>query len=345
VKTLEVLKTENLKSYYMFEMQEEKKEVKAVDDVSIKIQEDEIYGIAGESGCGKSTFLKTICGLAEPPLRIVGGKIYYQVKGKEIDIVKGKEIDITKLSQEEYRKLRWEYISYIPQGSMSALNPIIRVKESFKDFVTAHKKIKDKQKDFEEPLRKHLNALGLPMRVLKSYPHQLSGGMRQRVTIALATILNPRIILADEPTTALDVVAQRAVIQLLKDIQNLQKNTIILVTHDMAVHANIADRMGIMYAGMFVEEAKTEEIFENPLHPYTTFLIGSLPKMGDKSYKISAPGSPPSLANLPQGCPFHPRCPYVMDICKKEKPELIEISKGHKSACFLNTKERKENAK
>jgi len=337
VKTLEVLKTENLKSYYIFEMQEERKEVKAVDDVNIEIQEDEIYGIAGESGCGKSTFLKTICGLAEPPLRIVGGKIYYHVKGKEIDI--------TKLSQEEYRKLRWEYISYIPQGSMSALNPIIRIKESFKDFVTAHKKIKDEEKEFEEPLKKHLESLGLPIRVLKSYPHQLSGGMRQRATIALATILNPRVIVADEPTTALDVVAQRAVIQLLKDIQKMQKNTVILVTHDMAVHANIADRMGIMYAGMFVEEAKTEEIFENPLHPYTTFLIGSLPKMGDKSYKVSAPGSPPSLANLPQGCPFHPRCPYVMEICKKEKPELIEISKGHKSACFLNTKGRKENAK
>jgi peptide/nickel transport system ATP-binding protein len=337
VKRLEVLKTEKLKSYYIFEMQEEKKEVKAVNDVSIKIQEDEIYGIAGESGCGKSTFLKTICGLAEPPLRIVDGKIYYEVEGKEIDI--------TKMSQEEYRKLRWQFISYIPQGSMSALNPIIRIKESFKDFVTSHKKIENEEKEFEEPLKNHLTALGLPLRVLKSYPHQLSGGMRQRTTIALATILNPRIIVADEPTTALDVVAQRAVIQLLKDIQKMQKNTIILVTHDMAVHANITDRMGIMYAGMFVEEGKTDEIFENPLHPYTKFLIGSLPKMGDKSYKVSAPGSPPSLANLPQGCPFHPRCPYAMEICKKERPQLVEISDGHKSACFLNSKERVEDAR
>ena len=334
---LDVLKTEKLKSYYIFEMQEEKKEVKAVNDVSINIREDEIYGIAGESGCGKSTFLKTICGLAEPPLRIVDGKIYYEVEGKEIDI--------TKMSQEEYRKLRWQFISYIPQGSMSALNPIIRIKESFKDFVTSHKKIKDEEKEFEEPLKKHLTALGLPLRVLKSYPHQLSGGMRQRTTIALATILNPRIIVADEPTTALDVVAQRAVIQLLKDIQKIQKNTIILVTHDMAVHANITDRMGIMYAGMFVEEGETDEIFENPLHPYTKFLIGSLPKMGDKSYKVSAPGSPPSLANLPQGCPFHPRCPYAMEICKKERPQLVEISDGHKSACFLNSKERVEDAR
>jgi len=334
---VDVLKTEKLKSYYVFEMQEEKKEVKAVNDVSINIQEDEIYGIAGESGCGKSTFLKTICGLAEPPLRIVGGKIYYEVEGKEIDI--------TKMSQEEYRKLRWQFISYIPQGSMSAMNPIIRIKESFKDFLTAHKKIEDEKTEFEEPLKKHLNALGLPVRILKSYPHQLSGGMRQRTTIALATVLNPRVIVADEPTTALDVVAQRAVIQLLKDIQKMQKNTVILVTHDMAVHANITDRMGIMYAGMFVEEGKTEDIFENPLHPYTKFLIGSLPKMGDKSYKVSAPGSPPSLANLPEGCPFYPRCPYTMEICKKERPQLVEISDGHKSACFLNSKERVEDGR
>ena len=180
------------------------------------------------------------------------------------------------------------------------------------------------------------------MRVLKSYPHQLSGGMRQRTTIALATILQPRIIVADEPTTALDVVAQRAVIQLLKDIQELQKNTIILVTHDMAVHANITDRIGIMYAGMFVEEAETHEIFENPLHPYTRFLIASLPKVGDKSYKPSVPGAPPALSNLPSGCPFHPRCPYVMEICKEEIPQLVEVSAGHKSACFLSSKERVE---
>ena len=331
---MDILKTENLKSYYILEMGKERKEVRAVNDVTINIHEDEIYGIAGESGCGKSSFLKTICKLVEPPLRMVGGNIYYAIDGKYTEI--------TELKEEEFRKLRWHYISYIPQGSMNALNPIIRVKESFKDFFTAHQSINDEKRDFEEPLKQHLSVLGLPTRVLKSYPHQLSGGMRQRTTIALATILKPRIIVADEPTTALDVVAQRAVIQLLKDIQKLQKNTIILVTHDMAVHANITDRIGIMYAGMFVEEARTDDIFENPLHPYTKFLIASLPKMGDKTYKPSVPGVPPSLSNLPPGCPFHPRCPYVMDICKKEIPQLVELNTEHKSACFLNSKERVE---
>jgi len=331
---MDILKTEHLKSYYILEMGEEKKEVKAVNDVTVNIREDEIYGIAGESGCGKSTFLKTICRLVEPPLRMMGGSIHYQVDGNYVEI--------TELKEEEFRKLRWKYVSYIPQGSMNALNPIIRVKESFKDFFTAHQRIEDEERDFEEPLKRHLSALGLPMRVLKSYPHQLSGGMRQRTTIALATILQPRIIVADEPTTALDVVAQRAVIQLLKDIQKLQKNTIILVTHDMAVHANITDRIGIMYAGMFVEEAETREIFENPLHPYTRFLIASLPKVGDKSYKPSVPGAPPALSNLPSGCPFHPRCPYVMEICKEEIPQLVEVSAEHKSACFLSSKERVE---
>jgi len=181
----------------------------------------------------------------------------------------------------------------------------------------------------------HLKSLGLPVKVLESYPHQLSGGMRQRVTVALATIMQPRIIVADEPTTALDVVMQRGVIQLLKDIQSEQKNTVILVTHDMGIHANIADRIGIMYAGKMIEEASTAAIFERPMHPYTKYLIGSLPKVGDKSYKMSAPGSPPSLINPPEGCRFYPRCERANQRCSQKTPELIEIEPGHKVACFL----------
>jgi peptide/nickel transport system ATP-binding protein len=163
--------------------------------------------------------------------------------------------------------------------------------------------------------------------------------MRQRVTIALATILTPKIIIADEPSTALDVVAQRGVIQLLKDIQSSQKNTIILVTHDMGVHATISNRIAIMYAGNIIEEAKTEELYENPLHPYTKYLIGSLPKIGDKSYKISAPGTPPSLVNPPSGCRFHPRCVYIMPECKINIPKFVYVKPQHKVACFLYSKE------
>jgi peptide/nickel transport system ATP-binding protein len=159
--------------------------------------------------------------------------------------------------------------------------------------------------------------------------------MRQRVTIALAGLLKPRIIIGDEPTTALDVVVQRGVVQLLMDIQKKLKNTIILVTHDMGVHANVADRIGIMYAGKMVEEASTEVIFGNPVHPYTRYLINSLPKFGDKTTRESVPGSPPSLANLPSGCPFHPRCPHMMDVCTKQMPGFTKLGTNHKVACWL----------
>ena len=190
-----------------------------------------------------------------------------------------------------------------------------------------------------EIAKEHIVHLGLPRNILDAYPHQLSGGMRQRVTIALATLLKPRIIIGDEPTTALDVVVQRGVVQLLKDIQENFENTIVLVTHDMGVHANIADRIGIMYAGKFVEEADTKTIFGDPRHPYTKFLIDSLPKFGDKTVRKSAPGSPPDLGNLPSGCSFHPRCPYVMDQCKEKMPDLINITNVHKVACWLITGE------
>jgi peptide/nickel transport system ATP-binding protein len=159
--------------------------------------------------------------------------------------------------------------------------------------------------------------------------------MRQRVTIALATLLHPRIIIADEPTTALDVVVQRGVVQLLKDIQARLENTIVVVTHDMGVQANIADRIGIMYAGKIVEEAPTAIIYGDPIHPYTHYLIDSLPKLGDKSTRQSVPGSPPDLAKLPSGCPFHPRCPHTLDICKEEMPGHSRIGVGHRVACWL----------
>jgi peptide/nickel transport system ATP-binding protein len=186
-----------------------------------------------------------------------------------------------------------------------------------------------------ELARQHIAELGLPRNILDSYPHQLSGGMRQRVTIALAALLKPRIIIADEPTTALDVVVQRGVVQLLMDIQQKLKNTIILVTHDMGVHANIANRIGIMYAGKIVEEGTTERVFDRPLHPYTQYLINSLPRFGDKTIRGSVPGSPPSLSNLPSGCPFHPRCPYVKKICTEQMPDLVNLISNHKVACWL----------
>jgi peptide/nickel transport system ATP-binding protein len=308
-------------------MQGTQKIVKAVNDVNLKIYENEIYGIAGESGCGKTTLLKALYNDIVPPLRLMGGKVYYRINGKE-------EVDATTLSPEEKRKLRLVYISYIPQGSMSVLNPVLKIKGTYEDFIASHLGEQSREEIFELAREKILE-LGLPKNILDVYPHQLSGGMRQRVTIALASLLKPRIMIGDEPTTALDVVVQRGVIQMLKTIQENLKNTMILVTHDMGVHANIADRIGIMYAGKIVEEATTEQIFDQPLHPYTRFLINSLPKFGDKHMRESVPGSPPSLIDLPAGCPFHPRCPQVMEICRQQMPGFSYTDESHTVACWL----------
>ena len=321
-----VLKTDQLISSYVLDIFGEKKVVQAVRKVDLEVRENEVYGIAGESGCGKTTLLKTLFGNIEPPLRLMGGKVWYRVDGEEIDLFS--------LPVEERRDLRWKFISFVPQSSMSNLNPVTKLKRTFMDILESHVSQKTKDKGYEIA-RQHLVDLGLSPSVLGAYPHQLSGGMRQRATIALASFLSPRILIADEPITALDVVVQRGVLQLLKEVQKKLKATIIFITHDMGIHANIADRIGIMYAGKIVEEARTEAIFEEPLHPYTKYLIGSLPKFGEKRTLESAPGSPPSLVDLPTGCAFHPRCPVAKDVCRHEVPELKKVGEQRSAACWL----------
>ncbi|MEJ5309775.1 MAG: ABC transporter ATP-binding protein [Anaerolineae bacterium] len=321
-----ILRTEGLKTFYILDVFGTQKVVKAVNNINLDIRTNEVYGIAGESGCGKTTLLKALAAAIEPPLRLVDGYIFYYVDGKPVDV--------STLSPEAKRKLRLDYIAYVPQGSMSALNPVIKLKETYRDFIESHVSGKTKEETVAMA-EQHITELGLPPKILEAYPHQLSGGMRQRVTIALAALLKPAIIIADEPTTALDVVVQRGVVQLLMDIQKKLKNTIILVTHDMGVQANIADRVGIMYAGKIVEESTTEKIYGDPQHPYTKFLINSLPQFGDKSPRQSVPGSPPSLIDLPSGCAFHPRCPHAMGICAEQTPELITLDTDHKVACWL----------
>ena len=322
-----LLNVQNLRAYYRTEVYGISRTVRAVDDVSLSLSPNEIYGVAGESSCGKTTLIKVISGTVKPPLKIESGSVRYRFGTYEVDMLR--------LDPEELRNtVRWKEISYVPQGSMSVLNPVRRIIRTFEDIVDTHQGILDKKAFFDQ-MREYVNKLGLPVDVLNAFPHQLSGGMRQRVAIALATVFHPSLIIADEPTTALDVVIQRGVLQLIKDIQSESRNTVLLVTHDMAVHANVADRVAIMYAGRFVEEAPTKIIFNAPRHPYTQHLIQSLPMVGDKSSKVSLGGSTPNLANPPNGCRFHPRCPHVMDICRTEVPAMIDLGGRHRAACHL----------
>jgi peptide/nickel transport system ATP-binding protein len=323
---MSIIKVEQLKSSYVLDMLGEKKIVQAVNGVNLEIQENEVYGIAGESGCGKTTLMKTLFGDIQPPLRLMGGKVLYQIDGNYEDLFA--------LKPEERRKYRWSFISYVPQSSMSSLNPVVKLKANFIDFLSNHMPQVDKRNMIERA-RKHLMELGLPPDVLEAYPHQLSGGMRQRVLIALASFLSPKVMIADEPVTALDVVVQRGVLQLLMDVQEQQQNTLVMVTHDMGVLANIAHRIAIMYAGKIIEEGMVEDIFEQPEHPYTQYLINSLPRFGDKKMRESAPGAPPSLVNLPSGCAFHPRCRYAMGICRERIPPFVNVGTKHQVACWL----------
>lgn len=321
-----LVEVRKVKAYYVLEIFGKQRIIKAVDGADLSIAEGWVHGIAGESGCGKTTLLKILFAAVEPPLRMIDGKVYYMKNGAAIDLYS--------IDESERRELRWSFASYVPQGSMSVLNPVLKIKDTFKDFIFSHAKGKSKDEAYQMA-KEHLKELGLPEKILNAYPHQLSGGMRQRVTIALATVLKPKLIIADEPTTALDVVTQRGVIQLLKDIQSQQGCSLVLVTHDMGVHANIADVLTVMYAGKVIEEGKTEELFNDPRHPYTQYLIRSLPRFGDRSKRESPPGSPPSLLNLPTGCAFHPRCPFKMNRCEKEEPLTFKVSESHKVACWL----------
>jgi peptide/nickel transport system ATP-binding protein len=322
-----LLSVKDLRAYYQTELYGISRTVRAVDGVTFELFPNEIYGVAGESSCGKTTLIKVISGNIKPPLKINSGSVDYQFGSYAVDMVH--------ISKEELRRnVRWKEISYVMQGSMSVLNPVRKIIKTFEDIVDTHDPVNDKRK-FLEQTTAHVNLLGLPTEILNSYPHQLSGGMRQRVAIALATVFQPSLIIADEPTTALDVVVQRGVLQMIKDIQAVSHNTVLLVTHDMAVHANVADRVMIMYAGRIAEEAPTESIFNAPLHPYTQHLIRSLPMIGERSNKASLAGTPPNLANPPSGCRFHTRCPYVMEVCRTEVPDLVAVKERHRVACHL----------
>ena len=303
--------------------------VRVINDVDFEIFDNEIFGIAGESGCGKTTLLKALYDIVEFPLVVDSGKLILsgQKNGKDFSYETGK-----------IRKTWWNNISYVPQAAQSVLNPIVPLKNQFLDSIPKADKKNETKEQTLKRVADYLEELSLSPDLLNAYPFQLSGGMRQRVIIALATFMSPNVILADEPTTALDVVVQRGILMMLMRLQKQLKNTMVIVSHDMGVHYQITDRMGIMYSGSMVELGKTEDIFERPIHPYTQMLVGALPRVGDKSQKTGIPGRPPSLTNPPSGCRFAPRCPKATGECRESVPMFREVEQGRFAACHLLNK-------
>ena len=302
--------------------------VKAVDDVSFHVGDGEIVGLVGESGCGKSVTALSILGLIRwPPGRILGGEILFEGE------------DLRKMSPSELRRIRGNRISMIFQEPMTSLNPIYTIGHQIMEVYQEHNGLS--KKEAREKAIEMLERVQIPSpsKRIHEYPHQLSGGMRQRAMIAMALACNPRLILADEPTTALDVTIQAQILELMEELQQSLGTSVILITHNLGVVAEFARRIIVMYSGKIVEEGPVEPIFETPLHPYTIGLLRSIPKPGQKATTgkqrlAEIPGMVPSLNDLPEGCHFHPRCSMSQAICQKEEPSLIERTPGHWVACW-----------
>jgi len=294
--------------------------VQAVRGVSFHVHSGEVLGLAGESACGKTTTALSIMRLLPPSARIDGGEVLFNDK------------DMATMSQRELRALRWRDISIIFQGSMNALNPVKNIGEQITEAILLHEKVK--QADALDRTRRLLQMVGINLSKLRSYPHELSGGMRQRVMIAMSLACNPRLVIADEPVTALDVMVQAQILKLITTLQKELNLSMILVTHDLSVMADVCNRLAIMYAGEIVEYGSVEAIFEEPIHPYTQLLIKAFPSIeGAASELFSIPGSPPSLINPPSGCGFYARCPYAHDECSKVNSPLVEVGPGHFVTC------------
>jgi len=300
--------------------------VRAVDGVSFKLNKGEVLGIAGESGCGKSTLAYSIIRLVPPPGRIKSGEIYFMGE------------NVLKMDRETFRKkVRWKGISMIFQGAMNALNPVYTVGDQIAEVIMIHEGLSKREAYVR--VYKLLSLVGIDPRRAHSYPHELSGGMRQRVLIAMALALSPSLVIADEPTTALDVVVQAQIMNLLKKLQRDLKTSIILITHDLSLIAEIADKVAIMYAGKIVEIGTSEQIYYNPQHPYTKGLLAAIPRIRGEITKLEwIPGVPPDLRNPPPGCRFAPRCKFKFEPCDKEEPPIIEIEPEHYVSCWLYAK-------
>jgi peptide/nickel transport system ATP-binding protein len=296
--------------------------VRAVDGVNMELVRGEVMGLVGESGCGKTTLGFSIVRLLRPPGRITGGKIIYNGR------------DVVKMEPGELLALRGSKIAMIFQDPLTSLNPLFTIEEHFMETLQTHEKGIGK-KDATNRAENVLESLGIARERLHEYPHQMSGGMRQRIMIGLALIMNPDLLIADEPTTALDVIVEAQFLDLLNDLRRQYNLTIILITHNLGNVAQLADRITVMYGGTIAEVGPAQSIFDNPLHPYTQGLLASIPniKLDQRELK-TMPGSPPDLVDPPSGCVFHPRCPFVMDICFRERP-LAFSRGGHLATCWL----------
>jgi len=302
-------------------------EVRAIDGISFEIGEGKTLGLVGESGCGKSVTSLSIMRLIQtPPGKIVGGEILYRGK------------DLLKLNNEAMRKIRGNEISMIFQEPMTSLNPVFTVGNQIGEAIKLHQGLGKKETRAKTIEMLHLVKIADPESRVDSYPHQLSGGMRQRVMIAMALSCNPSLLIADEPTTALDVTIQAQILELIKELQQkIGGMALLLITHDLGVVAEQADDVAIMYAGKIVERANTQAIFTKPFHPYTVGLLNSLPRTGgEKKKRLDAiPGVVPSPLNLPSGCRFRDRCPKAAEMCAQSEPELVEKEPGHSVACHF----------
>lgn len=315
-----ILSVENLSvDFYTFEGI-----LHVLDGVSFKVRRGEIFGLVGETGCGKSVTSKLILGMIANNARIKSGKIIFNNK------------DILKMSEKELNEIRGRDISMIFQNPLGSLNPLFKIKDQMINVIVTNLKV-DKETALERAF-KYLKLVEMPdpERVLNSYPFELSGGMAQRVMIAMALSVEPKLLIADEPTTALDVTIQAQILQLLKKLQEKLGVSILFITHDLSVVAQICDRVGVMYAGNVVAYGDVYDIMKHPKHPYTIGLMRAIPNPENKGKPIPRiKGSVPNYLNPPKGCRFHPRCEYAMEICKKEKPKLFAVGKNHYVACWL----------
>ncbi|TLZ95785.1 MAG: ABC transporter ATP-binding protein [Methanobacteriota archaeon] len=310
-----VLEAEDLRVHY----QTRRGPVHAVDGVSFSVREGETIGVVGETGCGKSTLGKAILGILPPRTR-VEGRLQFG------------ERNLTSLPEEPFRKIRGRDIALIFQDPVTRLDPLLTIEAHFVETIAAHEKVP--RKEAVDRAVKALASMGIPESRLRHYPHEFSGGMRQRIMIAMSLVMHPKLLIADEPTTSLDVIVEAQILEILEDLRRAYKMSVVLITHNLGIVAEVCDRVAVMYAGQFVELGSVYDVFKRPIHPYTRGLLQSTIHMDSKEL-YSIDGLPPDLVDPPAACRFHPRCPYAKEICSTRDPEWIEYRPGHFASCHF----------